>query len=140
DVGGQQIDGELDAGEGEVDGLRECRDQERLGQSWHALEQQMAAGEQGDEKTLNDDILSDNDLADALADVADELHRCRKLFRRADRGSRFCHAVSPGEWQESGYSVWREAVNKFQTASLKAASYGAFARSLRCGNWWTDRL
>ena len=72
DVRGQQVDGELDAGEGEVDRLGQARDEQRLGQPRHALEQQVAAGEQRDQDALDDDVLPDDDGADPRADAVEE--------------------------------------------------------------------
>ena len=73
DVGRQHVDGELDALEVEVDRLGDGVDEQRLGEAGHALQQQVAAGEQRDHHALDDDILADDDLGDALADAGDEL-------------------------------------------------------------------
>ena len=72
DVRGEQVDGELDPGELEVDRLRERRDQEGLGQARHALEQQVPAGEQRDQESLDDHVLADDDRPHALAHLPDE--------------------------------------------------------------------
>ena len=69
DVGGEEVDGELDAAEIEVQGFRDRVDQKGLREAGHAFQQEVAGGEEGDDGSFNDDVLSDHDLADALADV-----------------------------------------------------------------------
>ena len=54
--------------------LRQRGDEQRLGQPGHALQQQVPAGEQRDQQPLDDDVLADDDRADALAHVLDELN------------------------------------------------------------------
>ena len=73
DVRRQEVDGELDPLEVEVDRLGQDRDEQGLRQAGHALQEQVAAGEQGDQGPLDDDVLADDDGADPLADAADEL-------------------------------------------------------------------
>ena len=50
DVRGHQVGRELDAAEGQVQRLGQGGDQQRLGQPGHAVEQAVAAGEQGDQQ------------------------------------------------------------------------------------------
>ena len=69
DVGGEEVDGELDATEVEVEGFRDRVDQKGLSEAGHAFQQEVAGGEEGDDGSFNDDVLSDHDFADALADV-----------------------------------------------------------------------
>jgi len=73
DVRRQHIDGELDPLEVEVDGLGNGVDQERLREARHALQQQVAAGEERDHHAFDDDVLADDDQADAFTHGADEL-------------------------------------------------------------------
>ena len=97
DVGRKQVDGELDAGEMEVDRLGEDRDQQGLGQPGHALKQQVAAGEQGDQQPLDDHVLADDHGPHALADRADELERLSGNLPRTGlaRGRMFDNAHDP---------------------------------------------
>ena len=48
---------------------------QRLGQARHALKQQVAAGEEGDQQPLDDHVLADHHGPHPLADRADELER-----------------------------------------------------------------
>lgn len=68
DVGREEIDRELDAFEVEVEGLGDGVDEEGLRQAGHAFEEEVAGGEEGDESALNDNVLADDDLANAVAD------------------------------------------------------------------------
>jgi hypothetical protein len=76
----QQVDRELNPGELQVDRFREDRDEQRLGQARDALQQEVPAGKQRDQHSFNDDVLSDDDRRDALADALDEF---RNLFDRS---------------------------------------------------------
>jgi hypothetical protein len=58
-----QVWGELDALEGRVQDLADARDHERLGESGHADEEAVAAGEDGGEDLLDDFALPDDDAA-----------------------------------------------------------------------------
>ena len=58
EVGRQEVGRELDAGEAGVDDLGERADRQGLGQPGHALEQDVAAGEQPDEEPLHHRVLS----------------------------------------------------------------------------------
>ena len=71
DIGGEEVDGELDAAEVEVQGAGDGVDEEGLGEAGDALEEEVAAGEEGDEGAFDDDLLADDDLADTVADGLD---------------------------------------------------------------------
>jgi len=64
DVRRHEVGRELDAVEGEVEHLTQRADEERLAQTRHAFEQDVAAGKQGDERALDNFILADQGLAD----------------------------------------------------------------------------
>jgi hypothetical protein len=64
----QHVDGELNPAEAQIDGFGEGVDEEGFCQSRHAHEEDMAAGEKGDEKAFDDGVLSDHDGSDALPD------------------------------------------------------------------------
>ena len=66
-VGRQQIDGELDAAELKIDGLRQGANQERFGQSRHALQEQVPAGQQGDHHPFDDYVLADDNFGNKVA-------------------------------------------------------------------------
>ena len=68
DVRGHQVGGELDALEGEVQGARQGRDEQGLGQAGHALEHAVAAREDRDQQLLDDLVLADDDLGELAAD------------------------------------------------------------------------
>ena len=61
---GHEVGRELDAGELEVERLRHRVDEQGLGQSGHAHQQAVAAGEEADEDLLDDVVLADDDLAE----------------------------------------------------------------------------
>ncbi|MFT6863636.1 MAG: hypothetical protein ACJAVK_002197, partial [Akkermansiaceae bacterium] len=71
DIGREEVDGELDALEVEMEGLGDGVDEEGLGESGHAFEEEVPGGQEGDDGALDDDILTDDDLANAIADVLD---------------------------------------------------------------------
>ena len=77
DVGRHQVGRELDALEREIQDLRERLDEQRLGQSRHAGDQAMAAGEDRDQHLIDHLVLADDDLADlgenAFATLCDPL-------------------------------------------------------------------
>ena len=56
----------------QVDGLGHGVDQQRLGQSRHALQHQVAAGEQGDQDPFDHRVLADDHLRHAAANVVAE--------------------------------------------------------------------
>src|SRR5690606_30679025 len=77
DIGGHEVGRELDAAEGERERLRQCAHEERFAQARHALKEHVAAGEEADERSLNDILMADDDVADliheALEGVAEGL-------------------------------------------------------------------
>ena len=64
DVGRHQVGRELDAAEREVEHFAERAHQQGLAQPGHAFEQHVPAGEQRDERALDDGVLADDDFAD----------------------------------------------------------------------------
>jgi hypothetical protein len=72
EVGRHEIRGELDPLELATDRLGQCLDRHRLGEPRHALDEEMAAGEEGDRHPLEEMILADDDL---LHLVEQALHR-----------------------------------------------------------------
>ncbi len=64
DVGGHQVGRELDAVEGELEHFAERADQERLAQTGHAFEQDVAAGQDRGQSPFDDGVVADHDLAD----------------------------------------------------------------------------
>ena len=68
EVRGDEVGRELDAPERGVEGLGEGADRERLGEAGDALEQQVAAGEQGDEHALEHRVLADDHAPDLEQD------------------------------------------------------------------------
>ncbi len=67
DIAGEKVGGELDALELDAEGDAEGLDEERLGEAGHALEEDVAVGEEGDEQVLDGGILADDGLADFVA-------------------------------------------------------------------------
>ena len=70
-VGGQQVRRELHALLGEAEHAAERLDELGLGEAGHADEQPVAAGEDGDERLLDDLVLAEDDGADRGAGAAD---------------------------------------------------------------------
>ncbi len=68
-VGRHQVGRELDAPETHVQGRRQRAREERLGQARHALQDHVTAGQQRDERFLDQRFLADDDLADFLPDL-----------------------------------------------------------------------
>ena len=68
DVGRQQVGRELNAREADAQTLRDRLHGERLGESRHPLEQNVAAGEQPDQQALNHDLLAHDALRDFTRD------------------------------------------------------------------------
>ncbi len=68
DVARQEVGRELDPLELDPQRRAQRLDQQRLGQSGHALQEHVAAGEQGHEQPLDDGILADDGLADFIAE------------------------------------------------------------------------
>ena len=73
DVGGNQVRGELDAGERAADHPGEGLHSERLGHPGHALEQQVPPGQQADEHPLDQPVLPDDHPLDLEDRPLDEL-------------------------------------------------------------------
>ena len=67
-VGGHQVGRELDALEADVQARGQRAGEERLGQAGHAFEDDMAAGEQRDERFFDQRFLADDDFFDFLPD------------------------------------------------------------------------
>ena len=74
EVGRHQVGRELDALELPADRLGQRLDGHRLGQAGHALDEDVAAREQGDDQPLQQCVLADDELLDLVDDV---LHRQR---------------------------------------------------------------
>ncbi len=67
-VGWEEVDRELDAAKIEVKSLGDGVDEEGLCQTGHAFQKKVAGGQKGDEGAFDDNILTDNDLTDTIAD------------------------------------------------------------------------
>ena len=96
-VGRHQVGGELHPLEVEVEGGGHRLDQQRLGRAGHALEQHVAAHEQGGDQARQRALLADHDLADLVAQGQD----------RAVAGSR---AGRVGVPVAQGAVPWRTSV------------------------------
>ncbi len=81
DIGGHQVGGALDALVVEPEDRAERLDQPRLGEPGHADQQRVAARQQRDQGLLDHLGLTEDDLADALAD---ELEALPKRFDLGD--------------------------------------------------------
>ena len=68
EVAGHEVGRELDPAERRVERVGEGPDRQRLGQAGHALEQQVAAGQQRDEDPLQHLVLADDDAPDLEQD------------------------------------------------------------------------
>ena len=77
DVGGHQIGRELDAFEGEAQGLRDGPYQQRLRQARQAGDQAVSAYEYGDQDLLDDLVLPHDDFAELVEDL---LLRTEEVF------------------------------------------------------------
>jgi hypothetical protein len=64
DVARQEVGGELDALELHAQRAAEAAHEEGLGEAGHALEEDVAVGEEGDEQALDNLVLADDGLAD----------------------------------------------------------------------------
>ena len=64
DVAGHQVGGELQPGEAAADDVGQGAHGERLGHPGHALEQEVAAGEQSDQHPFDHEVLADDDALD----------------------------------------------------------------------------
>ncbi len=78
DVGGQHVGRELQAREFHADTIRHGFHGERLGQTGHAFQEDVAVGEQADDESLSEILLADDDLAEFseqwLGEAAGFLH------------------------------------------------------------------
>ena len=72
DVGGHQVGRELDALPVEAEHDAQRLDQPRLGETRHADEQTMAAGEQRDQHLVDHIVLAEDDAADPFAHFGEE--------------------------------------------------------------------
>ena len=68
EVAGDEVRGELDASERGVQGVRQRPDRQGLGQARHALEQEVAAGEERDQDALEHLVLAHDHAADLEQD------------------------------------------------------------------------
>ena len=75
DVGRHQVGRELHPVEVAADGLRERLDGERLGQAGHALDQHVAAGQQGYDQPFEQDVLAHDGLLDLVEHLLDRAGR-----------------------------------------------------------------
>src|SRR5690606_13828017 len=66
DVGRHQVGGEVDAGEVGVDALGQGAHQHRLAETGHALEQRVAAAQDGGDDALDDLVLADDQRRDLV--------------------------------------------------------------------------
>ena len=73
DVGRHEVDGELDAVEAQVEGLRERADDERLPDAGDALDERVPAREEGDKDRLDGGLVADHDLGDLAPDRGEGL-------------------------------------------------------------------
>ena len=67
-VAGDEVRGELDPAERGMEDVGERLDREGLGEAGDALEEEMAAGEEGDEHPLEHRVLADDDPPDLVED------------------------------------------------------------------------
>ena len=67
DVGGHQVGGELDAVEGEVEGLRDRGNEQGFGEAGYAHQQRVAFGKEADRELFDDLFLADDHLANFSA-------------------------------------------------------------------------
>ena len=66
DVGGHEVGRELHALGVEAEHLAERLDEQRLGEAGDADEQRVAAGQDGDQRSLDDDVLAEDDRGGGL--------------------------------------------------------------------------
>ncbi len=81
-IGGEQVRGELNPAEGEVERLGQGTNGSRLGEAGNPLDQDVTSGEQGDDQPLQQRTLPD----DLAFDPIDEAKQT--LLGRGDRGGR----------------------------------------------------
>jgi hypothetical protein len=107
-IGGHQIGGELDAAEGAADHLGQRLDRHRLGQAGHALEQDVAAGQQGDQQPLQQAVLAHDQALEFEEHV---LHHGRRVAhgvqgRRIVAARHGGHSVLLGWWVRGRWRRW----------------------------------
>src|SRR4051794_36374979 len=68
EVAGHEVRGELDPAERGVEDVGQGLDRQGLGEARNALEEEMAARQQGDEDPLEHGVLADDDPADLVQD------------------------------------------------------------------------
>jgi hypothetical protein len=99
-VGRQQVRRELDALELAADRRGERLDRQRLRQPRHALDEQMAAGEQPDRHPLEQQVLTDDRALDLEQHLLEGIRRrwgYRGRHRRRRRGRRSGRSVIGGD-------------------------------------------
>ena len=94
-VGGEQVGGELDAAKREVECLGQGTDRPRLGEARHALDQDVAAGQERDHQPFQQGPLSDHQVFHPL----DE--QTQSPLGRGDRGE----AKVGGSSKEGSFDV-----------------------------------
>ena len=72
EVGREQVGGELDSPEGEVEGAGECPDRSGLGQPGNALDQDVAARQKGDDQPFQQRALADDLALEATDQVVEQ--------------------------------------------------------------------
>jgi hypothetical protein len=77
DIRRHEIGGELHATEGELHGVAQRADEQRLGQARHPDEQAVPAGKKAGEQQLDNSFLADDDAAQFLADALVEFTHLR---------------------------------------------------------------
>ena len=88
DVGRHQVGGELDALVDQAQDGAERLDQAGLGQARHADQEHVAAGQDGDQRLVDDPLLAEDDPADLAPDLVQPLDRPLDLERDV---ARFLH-------------------------------------------------
>ena len=94
---------ELDALEAATQDVGEGLDGQRLGQAGHALEQDVAAGQEADEDALEHRVLADDDASDLEQDGLGDGARIGGV----GQGAQVARGVGRGRVGTSGSSWWR---------------------------------
>jgi hypothetical protein len=87
DVGRHEVGGELDAREVEAGGLREELGRERLGDAGDALDEDVAAGEDGGDQLVDEPVLPDDEPTDLAAEGVHGVGERREVRARAEEGA-----------------------------------------------------
>ena len=95
DVGRHQVGGELDALEVDADRVGHGLDGQRLGQTGDALDEEVAAGEQGDDHALEQHVLADDDPLDLVEHLLERGVRARRSSRVPGRSLAGAPAAPP---------------------------------------------